>query len=498
MRTRIIGAVRWALLILSTAAVALPQNIITTIAGTDFSYPVQPLPALDAPLGLTAAVALDSRGNLYAADSDNNLVLKLDQQGILTVVAGNGIQRFSGDGGPATSAALNYPTEVAVDAAGNLFIADNFNNRIRKVTPEGIITTVAGNGVQGYSGDGGQATSASLNYPAGVAVDATGNLFIADYGNNRIRKVTTGGAITTVAGNGISGFSGDGGAATSASMNGPSGIAVDAAGNLFVAEDLNHRIRKLTPDGIITTVAGNGIPGFLGDGGAATSASLELGLLSSGVAVDIAGNLFIADAFNNRIRKVTPEGVITTVAGNGVPGFSGDGGLATSASMNGPVGVAVDAAGNLFIADYNRVRKVMPSGVIITVAGNGTSLFGGDGSTATAAVLHAPIGLARDPAGNLFIADASNNRIRKVTPEGVITTVAGNGVPGFSGDGGPVTSASLNYPSGVAVDAAGNLFIADAFNNRIRKVTPNGLIATVAGNGSQSFSGDGACPQTPR
>ncbi|MGO9538588.1 MAG: HYR domain-containing protein [Limisphaerales bacterium] len=338
----------------------------------------------------------------------------------------------------------------------------------------GIITTAAGNGINGYSGDYGQATNASLSLsadadpfaPSGVALDASGNLFIADVDNGRVRKVDNNGIITTVAGGGHYGL-GDGGAATSASLIGPSGVAVDASGNLFIADTWNNRIREVDPDGIITTVAGNGSYGYSGDGGQATSASLAG---PSGVAVDASGNLFIADTYNNVIRKVDNNGIITTVAGGGHYGL-GDGGAATSASLVQPSGVAVDAFGNLFIADtYNNViRKVDNNGIITTVAGGGH--YGlGDGGAATNASLVQPSGVAVDASGNLFIADTWNNRIREVDPDGIITTVAGNGSLNYSGDGGQATSASLAGPSGVAVDASGNLFIADTGNFRIREV----------------------------
>jgi uncharacterized protein (TIGR03437 family) len=350
------------------------------------------------------------------------------QSGIITTVAGNGAQTSSGDGGPATSASL-APWGVAVDASGSLFIADPFNNRIRKVSASGIITTVAGNGTQGFSGDGGPAISAFLNNPEGVAVDASGNLFIADSGNSRIRKVSASGIITTVAGNGSGSFAshpGDGGPATSVPLS-PFGVAVDASGNLFIADSGNGRIRKVSASGIITTVAGGGNGSFSGDGGPATSASLQGPF---GVTVDASANLFIADSLNNRIRKVSASGIITTVAGSGsvdvfTPqagwsrngGFSGDGGPATSALLNNPMGVAVDASGNLFIADSfnNRIRKVSASGIITTVAGNGTEGFSGDAGPATLASLANPFGVAVNASGNLFIADGGgNNRIREV------------------------------------------------------------------------------------
>jgi uncharacterized protein (TIGR03437 family) len=382
-----------------------------------------------------------------------------------------------GDNGPATSAFLNQPQGVAVDSAGNLYIADWQDNRIRKVA-NGVITTVAGNGTRGYSGDNGLATSAQLAYPQGVAVDSAGNLYIADTSNSRIREVSNG-VIATVAGDGTFGFSGDNGPATSAQLNGPSGVAVDSAGNLYIGDLGNTRIRKVS-NGVITTVAGGS--SSIGDNGPATSAEFA----PAGLAVDSAGNLYIADSYNNRIRKVS-NGVIATVAGNGTGGFSGDNGPATSAQLNYPAGVAVDSAGNLYIADtYNsRVRKVS-NGVITTVAGGGSSF--GDNGPATSAQLSVG-GIALDSAGNLYIADYYNHRVRKVS-NGVITTLAGDGVPGFTGDNGLATSAQLASPSGVAVDSAGNLYIADEGNNRIRKVT-NGVITTVAGNGTYGYSGDG-------
>jgi uncharacterized protein (TIGR03437 family) len=319
------------------------------------------------------------------------------QSGIVMTVAGNGTQGFSGDGGPATSASFFDPDGVAVDTSGNFFIADTYNNRIRKVSASRIITTVAGNGTQGFSGDGGPATSASFFYPHGVAVDAAGNVFIADTFNNRIRKVSAGGIVTTIAGGGTAGL-GDGGPATSASLSSPTVVAVDASGNLFIADPYNNRIRKVSASGIITTVAGNGTQGFGGDGGPATSASLDTPF---GVAVDSSGNLFIADTGNYRIRKVSASGIITTVAGNGTPGLAGDGGAATSASLSLAYAVAVDVSGNLFIADtYNdRIRQVSAGGIITTVAGVGTVPF------------VYPTGVAVDASGNLFIADTEDNRI---------------------------------------------------------------------------------------
>ena len=360
----------------------------------------------------------------------------------------------------------------------------------------GIITTVAGNGGSGFSGETGDATSAGLVLPYSVAVDSIGNLWIADAGSNRVRKVTIDGIIATFAGGGTEGFGGDGGSATDAQLLLPVGIALDGAGNLLIADSNNNRVRRVTPAGIISTVAGNGAAGFGGDGGTAVAAQL---FLPYGVAMDVAGNLFIADTANNRVRKVTPDGIISIVAGNGTEGSFGDGGLATFAELFFPAGVAVDRAGNLLIADTgnNRIRKVTPDGFITTVAGNGTAGFSGDAGAATSAQLTLPNAIAVDSAGNLFIADTGNNCIRKVTPAGIITTVAGNGTAGFGGDGRAATSAQLDSPSGIAIDGTGNLFIADSNNERIRKVTYVAIPTfSITDRGGTSSTSLGTVPST--
>ena len=439
-------------------------------------------PASQARLYFPRGVAVDSTGNLYIVDSSNHRIRKVDSTGTITTVAGTGESGFSGDGGPASQARLYFPRGVAVDSAGNLYIADR--SRIRKIDSTGTITTVAGTGKYGFSGDGGPATQALLSFARGVAVDGAGNLYIADGPNYRIRKVDSTGTITTIAGMG--GGGGDGGPAVLAQLGNPRGVAVDSAGNLYIAGA--HRIRKIDSTGTITTVAGTGKYGFSGDGGPAVLAQL---MNPRGVAVDSAGNLYIADTGNHRIRKVDAAGTITTFVGTEEYGFGGDGGPATQARLNDPFSVAVDSAGSLYIADTgnHRIRKVDSTRTITTFVGG--VFFGGDGGPATQARLAAPSGAAVDSAGNLYIVDSSNHRIRKVDSTGTITTVAGTGESGFSGDGGPATQARLAAPSGAAVDSAGNLYIVDSSNHRIRKVDSTGTITTFAGTGEVGFSGDG-------
>src|SRR5438093_1326765 len=328
-----------------------------------------------------------------------------------------------------------------------------YNSRIRKVSANGIITTVAGNGTYGFSGDGGRAIIAQLLGAQGVALDSAGNIFIADVA--RIRKVSADGIITTVAGN-ASAYSGDGGPAINAGLS-AFGVAVDGGGNLFILDKYNYRIRKVSADGIIRTVAGNGSfsCSYSGDGGPAINAQLSG---PNSVAVDSAGNLLILDFYNNRIRKVSSSGTITTVSIN--------------VELNHPQGIAVDSAGNLFITDSPRIRKISSSGIITTVAGDGGYGYSGDGGPAINARLYASAGVAVDRAGNVFFADGYNNRIRKVSSDGIVSTVAGNGSPGYSGDGGQAINAQLTLPGGADVEGAGNVYFADPTNHAIRRLQP--------------------------
>ncbi|MBW2136058.1 MAG: carboxypeptidase regulatory-like domain-containing protein [Deltaproteobacteria bacterium] len=333
----------------------------------------------------------------------------------------------------------------------------------------GFIDTVAGNGTPGYSGDGGPAHEAQLNYVQGLHLDASGNLYIADRFNHSIRKVDTAGNIGAVAGNGLQGYSGDGGPATEASLSNPFDIAVDASGNLYIADWGNKRVRKVDTNGIITTVAGNGSEEHSGDNGPAIWAAMN----PFSLALDISGNLYVGDATNSRVRKVDTNGVITTVAGNGTAGYSGDGGPATEAMLYGPRGLAVDSFGNIYICDYfnSRIRKVDPTGIITTIAGNGVYGYSGDGGPATEASIYA-FEVTVDQSGNIYIADTNNHCIRKVDTNGIITTVAGTNSPGYSGDGRPAIEAELGNPQDLAVDVLGNLYISDTSNHRVRIVAP--------------------------
>jgi uncharacterized protein (TIGR03437 family) len=600
--------------------------------------------ATAAPLREPIAVALDANGNLYIADETDNRIRKVNSSGIISTYAGTGVPGYSGDDGQAANATLSFPTGIALDAKGNMFIADAGNAVVRRIAVDGTINTVAGNGNPNYAGDNGLATSAQID-PVAVAVDGQGNLYIADGFNYRIRKVDTSGIITTIAGNGTGGYVGDNGPALSAEIDFVTDLAVDSSGNVYLADLFNFEVRKIdtqgmmtdfaggpfnmtyadgvpantatmVPDGVafdgsgniyisdenvynsvvrrvdlstglIYTVAGSGEVGFTGDGGGALSAELDypaglaisggvlyfadvvnqrvrkvanytintvagtgirdngpasnaflnfpeglaidrsgdilvadtgnaearefkaggninsvgqlLGGSPFGAAVDQAGNFYITDeqpSFPSEIPHIlqlTPGGTTSIIAGNGPDGFSGDDGPATLAVLNTPHGLAVDAAGDIYVADYgnHRVRKIDTSGNITTIGGNGKAQFSGDNGLATLAGMD-PFDLALDSAGDVLVVDQLNNRIRKIAPDDTITTVAGTGMSGYSGDGGPAAQALLRLPSGIALDAQGNMYIADEGNFVVRRVTAGGLITTIAGNGTLTPStGDG-------
>ncbi|OJJ19187.1 hypothetical protein BKI52_20460 [marine bacterium AO1-C] len=485
--------------------ITIATGIISTIAGGGAGgFSGDGGLAASAQLNAPSGLVFDTAGNLYIADRSNNRIRKIDAiTGNISTVAGNGMATFSGDGGLATAAAFSQPYDVALDAAGSLYIADRSNNRVRKVdAATGIISTIAGTGTGGFSGDGGLATAAQLSLPETVALDASGNVYIGDLNNFRIRKIdATTGNISTFAGSGNGNSSGDGGLATAAGFS-LNSIIVDANNDVLLVDGNSSRIRKVTiTDGLINHFTGSTMSnqgyiasGFGGDGGVATSATLDA---PNGVALDASGNLYIADEGNHRVRKVdAATGNISTIAGTGTMGFSGDGGLATAAQLNRPARVMLDATGNVYISDLgnNRIRKIdAGTGNISTIAGTGVAGASGDGSLATAAQLNAPSGLAIDASGNIYIADQGNHRVRKIDAgTGNISTITGTGVAGFSGDAGLATAAQVNRPAGLTIDGSGNIYIADENNNRVRKIDAGtGNISTVAGFGLPGSFGDG-------
>jgi sugar lactone lactonase YvrE len=574
------GAILMGIALLALAPGLLAQKVTTAAGGFVGDGGVATKASFETP----SHVVQDKSGNFYISDFTGQRIRKVTPAGTISTYAGTGISGFSGDGGPANAAKLSYPTGLVLDSAGDIIVADGGNNRIRMIDTTGKITTIAGTGASGYTGDGGPAILATFNQPWGLTYGSKGDLFIADLGNCAVRFVNTSGIINTYAGDGTCGFGGDGGPATLANLNFPRGTVFDSSGNLYIADTANHRVRKVDTFGKITTFAGNGKPGFSGDGGKATlakignprglvfrSGKIYIGnagrarirtvpistgiintytgsvtgydgdgkaLLSSsffgptGLLFDAKGKLLVVDSLNQRVRRATT--VMTTIAGGAIR----DGSAATSAALVEPEAIAFDKSGNYYIADAtgNRIRKVSSSGTISTVAGTGVSGYSGDGGQATSATLWYPLGVALDSSGNLFIADDGNNVIRKVNTSGLISTfvtnagfsglgamttdasnnlfvvdqgtcvvwkispaavvnaIAGNSICGFSGDGGPATQAELNIPAGVAVDKHGNIAIADWANNRVRVVDAAGVINTFAGNGTCGFSGDGGPP----
>ncbi len=492
------------------------QQILTTVVGGG----PDGVPATSARVHDPTAVIIAPSGTLYFAVWGTGRVFRVDASGRLFIVAGHGGSCFTapyGDGLPAHNACLSAPSGIAVDPAGNVFIADTGHNAIRRVdVASGALTKFAGTFAAGSLGDGGLATSATLNAPTDVTLDGQGNVLIADRKNHRIRRVSAAtGIITTVAGTGLATGSvdgegtaeprdnlGDGGLATAASLKSPYGVTLDAAGNMYIGDTGNNRVRRVdAATGIITTVAGDGTLGYTGDDVPATSTGLSG---PAHLAVDSAGNLFIADSNdlvnfplevyfeNQHVRRVdAATHIITKVAGTLNSGFSGDGGPATDATLDMPAGVAVDASGNVFIADRrnNRVRKVSAAtGIIDTVAGTSSPIVDGFPARSIAA---SPTGIIKDSSGDLLFAQTGRIcRVDHVTGE--VITVAGDPDAVALGDGGPALSANLDCPSGLNLDTAGNIYFTDPCASRVRKVDKAiGIITTVAGNGQQGYGGDG-------
>ena len=417
-------------------------------------------PATRAQLGSPEGLAQDHAGNLYIADAVDHRVRRISPAGIITTVAGNGYPGFRGDGGPAQAAQLNSPYGLAVDGAGNLYIADLGNARIRKVSPDGIIDTIAGGGVAGLT----------LSQPRNVALDAGGNLYLSDFGNHRVLRISPARGVSIVAGAGLAGSIDDGASvqATLAPLRSPAGLAVDSSGALYIADSGNHRVRKIV-DGWMTTIP---VPN---------------GLLNTptGLALDAAGALYVAAKGSGLVLKLTPA--LARIAGNGIAGYSGDGGPAILASLTGPRDLAFDAAGNLYVADARAglkysvgvVRRISAPGMITTFAAGAAFRSPGDGGPATSAHLEAPSALALDAAGSLYIGDRDDHRVR-VVAAGVIGTLAGIGFAGSGGDGGFAIRAGLNQPEGIALHPSGDIWVTESAGNRLRRITALGFIDTIS------------------
>jgi sugar lactone lactonase YvrE len=498
------------------------DGTVSAVAGTgaDQGESADDGPATEAVVDAPSGLAIGGDGSIYIAEGW--FVRRVDAAGTITTIVGTDEPGSLGDGGLAVDASLEEPQALALGHDGSLYIADAYANRIRKVDPDGVITTVAGTGEEGFSGDGGPAIDAELAWPRGVAVAPDGSLYIADTWNDRIRRVAPDGTITTVAGRGDAPFP-EKRRATEVPLD-VGGVAIATDGSIYVTD--GPCVRRIHLDGVITTVAGTGRKGHSGDGGPAVEAELDS---PAGLAFGPDGSLYVADYDCNVVRRVAPDGTITTFAG--IPDddcaepdppfaddadalwawYGGDGGPATEARLVGPHDVAVDPTGNVYIADRisiqiaenavvdgHRIRRVGTDGGIATVAGVGKPGYSGDGRRALRAKLQTPSGLAIGPDGSIYIADTGNERIRRIDSNGAFTTVAGNGEATFSGDGGPATEAGLWWPEHVAVDAEGNLFVADNWNKRVRRIDRDGVITTFAGTGEAGYSGDGGPPTEAR
>jgi uncharacterized protein (TIGR03437 family) len=482
-------------LLLVLASLSLPgQPVIATLAGSDYHFDGDGKKALQAPLGAISDVVVDSQGRVYVADPSNEMILRFTPNGTLNVVAGNGKRGFTADGVPATTASLLDPVSLALDSAGVLYFAERGSSLIRKIGPDGVLTTVAGAKIGGYLD--GPALAAQFFTPVAIAFDPAGNLYIVDQGNSRIRKLSTDGNVTTIAGTSGGGPLGDNGPAAAATFNAPNGIACDSHGNVYISDTGNNRVRVIS-NGKITTFAGNGASSGSFLDGPATAVALAS---PEGLKFDSTGNLYIASAGVNstRIVKVSTTNNMTTFAGTGARGFSGDGSSALAAMFDAPLGVAADSSGNVYVADSNngRVRRISPAlGVVSTVAGNGSYQDSGDEGPAVNASFRQPTSIFVDTARNTYVLDVDGQRIRKIGHSGVIHAFAGTGQKGLTGDGGQAATADLSLAvtgltQGVVADAAGNVYIADGSNARIRKVSAaDGTISTFAGGGSSRADG---------
>lgn len=532
------------LLLLSLALTLPAQQIVTTLAGTEWVFPGNGATALNVPIAPVVASAVDPQGRLVYADALNHVVVRIETNNTVTVVAGNGVRGFSGDGGDARRASFDQPRGIAIDKAGNIYISDGRNYRVRRVDTRGIITTFAGRGINGWGADGGPATAANVS-PWRLATDTAGNLLIADYDNSRIRKVPPDGIIDTIAGNGKNTYSGDGKPARESSFV-PFDIAVDPAGRILISDPINFRIYRIGTDGIVNSIAGTGTRGYSGDGGPAVAASITN---ASAITSDASGNVIIADTSNRRIRRVSAAGLITTIAGGSSadvtttpadplrsaiglvtnvvydaqgrlyiadaddPRFlllSADGRSiqkiagnskfkdlppntpASLVTITEPMGIAVTPTGAIYFSEFggHRVNLISREGLTSTVTGTGVNSCCTDGPAATGRVAF-PAGLALAPDGALLIADSNSHKVRRVA-NGQISSIAGTTfVSGSAGDGGPALNAQLNQPWGIVADAAGNIYVSERSGHRVRRIDPRGTITTYAGNGLAAYSGDG-------